>query len=637
MWLLTAYLLARTAQAALHFESIQLATQDVDRFRSIAFADRQQPHQTPQAKCKAWPGTPDWPSASEWQMFNASLDGALLQPKLPATAACYPSSWPEFYDAAKCSYLLTTAMGNEFYTNDPLTVLTQWPQGATCLPAANATGNCTLGGYPVYVVNATTVKQVQATVNFARNKNIRLVIKNTGHDFGGRSVGAGSISLWTHHLQEFQTLREFTKSNYSGTAAQFGSGLEQWELFNNMYRYNITMVGGGLRSIGANGGWFAGGGHGSLASFYGLAADQALELHVVTADGRFVVADEENNTDLFFALRGGGGSTFGVVTSVIIKTYPPTTLSTTYIGIACNPPADTNARARLAPISESTNFVNDTERFWTALDTYFRFKPAIVDAGGVDWDYLYPLGNNSYSFRTRISFVNLTTADQVADHIKPLMDSFSAAGFNFLPLNQTELVPIPYAPTSLQGPASSLGLSNTRYRSRLMPRRNWENAELWNKTFAAIRSVAQDGGYTLHSLAIGASEAVAGWPGRSAAVNPAWRHGVLHLSMMTAEPAGLSAAQAVEEEKNVQKWAKRLRDATPGGGSYMNEGDPGEPDWQQSFFGSNYERLLQIKRARDPWGVFWAQTTVGSEAWEVVTLDGYPRSQNGRLCKTGES
>jgi hypothetical protein len=177
MWLLAACLLARAAQAALHFESIQLETHDVDLNPSIAFADQARPDQAPQTKCKAWPGTPDWPSASEWQMFNASLDGVLLQPKLPAAAACYPSSGPELYDAAKCSYLLTTAMGNEFYTNDPLTVLTQWPQGATCLPAVNATGNCTLGGYPVYVVNATTVKQVQATVNFARNRNIRLVIK----------------------------------------------------------------------------------------------------------------------------------------------------------------------------------------------------------------------------------------------------------------------------------------------------------------------------------------------------------------------------------------------------------------------------------------------------------------------------
>ncbi|GAB1311927.1 Inactive tetrahydrocannabinolic acid synthase [Madurella fahalii] len=619
-------LLAKVVEASLGFESIQLEHEDTKAFPAISFA--RGPGRPPQAKCKAWPGNTDWPSDSEWQLFNASLDRALLKPNPPA-AACYRG--PE-YDAAKCSYLLNNATDDDFYYDDPLTVLTQWPQGETCLPALNATGSCTLGGFPVYVVNATTVKHVQAAVNFARNKNIRLVIKNTGHDFGGRSLGAGSLSVWTHHLQDFEFLPHFRKGNYSGPAAHFGSGLEQWELFNYMFRHNVTIVGSGYRGIGANGGWFASGGHGNLASRYGLGADQALVIHVVTADGRYVVADEDNNTDLFHALRGGGGSTYGVVTSVIVKAYPPTTLSASFLSIACNPPPDTDARAPFAPLSAATNYVNDTERFWAALGIYFRYKKTVVDAGGVDWDYLYPLGDDSYSFRTRVTFPGVT-ADEAAGLLQPLYDDLARAGFSFS-LNRTELEPTPYAPTSLQTPTSSNGLANTRYRSRLLPRRNWDDDALWDRTFAAIRSVVEDGGYILHGLSIGPSEKAAGWPGRSAAVNPAWREAVLHLCYMTTQPSGLTALQAVDEETRMQGFLKPLRDLTPGAGSYMNEGDPGEPDWQQSFFGANYKRLLQIKRKRDPWGVFWAQTTVGSEAWEVVTLDGYPRSQNGRLCRT---
>ena len=457
--------------------------------------------------------------------------------------------------------------------------------------------------------------------------------RNTGHDFGGRSVGAGSLSIWTHHLQEFQLLRNFRKGSYSGTAAHFGSGLEQWQLFNHMFLNNLTIVGGGFRSIGANGGWFASGGHGNLASFYGLGADQALELHVVTADGKYVIADEETNSDLFYALRGGGGSTYGVVTSVIVKTYPPTTLSSGTLSIVCNPPRDNDARARLSPISEATNFVNNTERFWTALNIYFRFKKDIGDAGGVDWDYLYPLGNGSFSFRTRITYPNVT-ADRAAALLGPLYDNLARAGFNFS-LNRTELIPSPYAPTSLQPASSSNGLSSTRYRSRLMPRANWESDTLWNRTFASIRHVVQDGQYILHGLAMSPSQRVAGSPGRTGAVNPAWRETVLHLAFITTQGTAFTARQATDEESRINSFLKPLRDITPGAGSYMNEGDPGEPDWQQSFYGSNYQRLLGIKKRRDPWGVFWAQTTVGSEGWEVVTLDGYPRSQNGRLCQTG--
>lgn len=133
--------------------------------------------------------------------------------------------------------------------------------------------------------------------------------RNTGHDFAGRSIGAGALSIWTHNLKSFEYLLQYTQGNYSGKAVHFASGLEAWELFNHMFQNNITVVAPGGRTVGANGGWFAGGGHGNLASYYGLASDQALEIHVVTADGQFLVVNPEKHEDLFYALRGGGGST----------------------------------------------------------------------------------------------------------------------------------------------------------------------------------------------------------------------------------------------------------------------------------------------------------------------------------------
>jgi hypothetical protein len=128
-------------------------------------------------RCKAFPGDPSWPSEDEWARLNQTLDGALLHP-LPPASVCYSSS-PNF-NAEACGFLASgNASRTTFYLDDPVTILTQWPQGNTCpLLSANSTGkNCTQGGFPVYVVNATTVKHVQAAVNFARNKNVRLIIK----------------------------------------------------------------------------------------------------------------------------------------------------------------------------------------------------------------------------------------------------------------------------------------------------------------------------------------------------------------------------------------------------------------------------------------------------------------------------
>jgi FAD/FMN-containing dehydrogenase len=97
---------------------------------------------------------------------------------------------------------------------------------------------------------------------------------------------------------------------HTGMAVRYGSGLESWELFNYMARHNISVVAPGGVTVGANGGWFGSGGHGTLTSLYGLGSDQALSINVVTADGRFVTADPYTNRDLFYALRGGGAGEY---------------------------------------------------------------------------------------------------------------------------------------------------------------------------------------------------------------------------------------------------------------------------------------------------------------------------------------
>lgn len=132
--------------------------------------------------------------------------------------------------------------------------------------------------------------------------------RNTGHDFVGRSSGFGSLSIWTHWLKDFEFLPHYRIGAYNGRAARVGVGIESWEMFAYMNRYNMTALVAGGYTVGAYGGWIAGGGHSALASKYGLGADQALSIQVVTADGRFVTADPHQNTDLFYALRGGGGS-----------------------------------------------------------------------------------------------------------------------------------------------------------------------------------------------------------------------------------------------------------------------------------------------------------------------------------------
>jgi hypothetical protein len=148
--------------------------------------------------------------------------------------------------------------------------------------------------------------------------------RNTGHDWVGRSVGAGSLSIWTHYFKDFEYLPQYTQGEYSGRAARVGAGLESWKLYPLMDTNNMALVApAGDSTIGVYGGFMQGGGHSVMASYYGLGADQVLSLQVVTADGRFVTADPEINQDLFYALRGGGPgkSHLGEASLLLVKSH----------------------------------------------------------------------------------------------------------------------------------------------------------------------------------------------------------------------------------------------------------------------------------------------------------------------------
>jgi hypothetical protein len=155
------------------YEAVQLVDSRSHNPRNIGPPGYVRNEEAAKARCKVFPGSVGWPITAEWDRLNASLGGALLKP-IPAAAVCYDGI---YRNDSQCSFLLGGASRTRFYSDDPLTVLNQWPQGNTCPATANATGSCTQGGFPSFVVNATTVRDIQVAVNFAREKSIRLVVK----------------------------------------------------------------------------------------------------------------------------------------------------------------------------------------------------------------------------------------------------------------------------------------------------------------------------------------------------------------------------------------------------------------------------------------------------------------------------
>jgi hypothetical protein len=93
-------------------------------------------------------------------------------------------------------------------------------------------------------VNISTVGHIQLAINFARNANLRLVIKNTGHCYLGKSSGAGALSIWTHNLKDITYYPSLDVPTYSGPAMKIGAGVTVREVYREADRNGVSVLGG---------------------------------------------------------------------------------------------------------------------------------------------------------------------------------------------------------------------------------------------------------------------------------------------------------------------------------------------------------------------------------------------------------
>ncbi|KAE9983863.1 hypothetical protein BLS_003521 [Venturia inaequalis] len=334
-----------------------------------------------QSSCKAVPGNPDWPSDADWTTLNKALGGRLLKPAPPA-AVCH-RGWST-YSAAACSDLNQGWKNSDWHAANPTSSMWQNYNNYSCPPEPNAP--CTNAGYPVYVVAAKTVDDVKAAVDFARTRNIRLNIKSTGHDYLGRSTQPNSLSIWTRGLKSMRWFdTSFSpagcKFSITGPAVTVGSGSQWGEVFASAKDRNIGLVGGNFKSVSV-GGHISGGGHGLLSAKYGLAADNVLEITLVNANGEAIIANECQNPEYFWAMRGGGGFTYGVATSFTLQ------------GIRTGPSA----------------LYRSTVSGWDQIAYIHSQWPKLAAAGASGYIRGYPGKGSSSSISVEVHLPNATSA-----------------------------------------------------------------------------------------------------------------------------------------------------------------------------------------------------------------------------------
>ncbi|KAL8829070.1 MAG: hypothetical protein Q9170_006324, partial [Blastenia crenularia] len=544
-----------------------------------------------------------WPSPSAWHTLNASLSGNLIQNIQPA-APCYLGP---YQNATLCEYVdsqwtseafqASTAIGLSYPTEScPVLNLTAGERPAQ---------ECTLGDQPVYTVNATSIGDVVAGVRFAGRHNVRLVVRDTGHDLLRRSTGYGSLQVWIRYLRDgivFQERYESTggcaKSKWRGSAFAIRGGYTWSDVLGDAARRGVIVVGGGTPSVGCIGGWMQGGGHGPAAHDFGLGADQVLEAQVVLANGQIVTASPCQHPDLFFAIRGGGGGTYGVVVSTVVKAYPTSNV--------------TAQQLSLAPLNST--YMPD---FMKAVELLHKAYPYLLDKGfsgygswsiasptPLVYNYNYTLGgaieaNFTTGFTHTLSLFR-QSPDAAKSIFAPMLRQLAPFNGRSLFINITYSSFPTYAAfySALSGIESPIG-SSAAVGSRLLDCKALTSPDL-NHTLQILAGTPEQ--YTSVNLVlVGGGQIARDGADPFSGVNPAWRTSYLHNIVARGWAPGADEAKRKEVYSDITDVkVQAMKDLAPRTGAYMNEGDRFDPEYLKDFYGENAAKLSVFKRNYDP-------------------------------------
>ncbi|KAI1135146.1 FAD-binding domain-containing protein [Hypoxylon sp. FL0543] len=544
-------------------------------------------------KCRSISGDASWPSQADWDNLNDTVGGRLIA-TVPIAAPCHKSLFGQTgqsrFNQPDCEALRNVWFLPETHLPSSSSPMAYPFSNNSCNPWLEPETPCTIGSHVAYSVNATSAYDFQEAIKFARERNVRLVIRNTGHDYLGKSTGAHALAIWTRHMKSMDLIETYQSSQYTGPAIRLGAGVEGIEAYSFAHSHGLMLVGGNCPTVGITGGYTQGGGHGPLASQYGLSADQVLEWEVVTASGEVLIATRNQHADLFWALSGGGGGTYGAAISVTLKAYPDTFFSTAYLTI----------------LNNGTN----TDLLYEAVGVFLETLPAIVDAGVYAVWVAAPFG-----FMLMPAIVPGLHAADLDKIIQPVLRESSRIGLEYQ-YSSTEHPTFLSAYNSL---TSSWNVSDYNIGGRLVPREVVEKdngAVLEAIRYISSRTLMSGVSFNLNNGVSGTDDV---------AVNPDLRKALFSATLgvpinYTDWDANRAAQDAITYD-----LLPKLEALAPNGGAYLNEGDFQQPDFKQVFYGDNYERLLRIKDTYDPEDIFYVKTGVGSDRW-AENLD-------GRLCR----
>ncbi|KAF2870143.1 FAD/FMN-containing isoamyl alcohol oxidase MreA [Massariosphaeria phaeospora] len=544
-------------------------------------------------QCRTIPEDASWPAQSAWRALNESVDGRLIS-VAPIAAPCHTTLFgqpnPE-YDSGKCDILRNTWFLPETHLTSSSSAMAYPFSNNSCSPFLGPDLSCNIGFHNSYAINASGAVDFQKAIAFVKEHNIRLTIRNTGHDYLGKSTGAHSLAIWTHYMKDIKLIPQYKSLAYSGPAIELHAGVEVHEAYAFADANRLVVVGGNCPTVGIAGGYSQGGGHGPFASKFGLAADQVLEWQLVTSAGELITATPFEYPDLFWALRGGGGSTYGAVVSMTVKAFPDMHVSTAHITL----------------LKSGTN----ADALYDVVRTFLKNLPKVVDRGVMVTWIAAPFG-----FMVSPAFAPGLHKEELDSLLKPTVDKLKKLNLTYQ-YSSTEFN------TFLSGYKSlpnSWNVSDYNLGGRLIPRSLVEQD--LESILSAIRYISENA--FMSGVSFNAQHGVS--DPDEVGVNPYMRQSLFNIAVGTPINYTDWSATKAAQDRITNDLLPRLEKLTPNGGAYLNEADFQAPDFKSLFYGAHYDMLESIKARYDPLDMFYAKTAVGSDRWT--------QQANGRLCRT---
>jgi FAD/FMN-containing dehydrogenase len=560
------------------------------------------------------PGEPKWPTAAQWQQLNGAVGGSLAAVQ-PLFAACATQT-----ASAACQDVLAN-IHNPFFIGDQPggTQVSGWLGAWTPAPSA-------------YAVRARHSADVAAAVSFARTHNLRLVVKGGGHSYQGTSNAPDSLLVWTRAMHQVQLHDAFVGAGCTGKVAAVpavstGAGAMWIDLYNAVTTEAGRYVqGGGCATVGVAG-LIQSGGFGSFSKGFGSAASSLLEAEIVTADGTVRLANACTNAELFWALKGGGGGSWGVVTRLTLRTHPLPEFFGWAEGTvkASSDAAFRRLIARFVAFYASALF-NPHWGEQAAVDAHNTLRLSLVSQGLTeaesvnlwqpffDWVHANP--------------ADYTVTDELSTGVHKARGWWDARNRRSMVLDSRAGAPPEHG--WWKGDQEQVGMYLHGYESLWLPASllaPGEQSRLTEALFAASRH--EEVGLHFNKGLAGAPPAVVA-AALDTAMNPAattaFALAIIADGEAPAYPgmphASVQTAAATQDAHAIDAATVQLARVAPLGGSYLSESNYFNPHWQQAYFGEHYAKLQAVKATYDPAGLFFVHHGVGCEQWSA---DGFTR------------